>query len=152
MKIKYSILTLLVLTFLTVNLSFAQKDNFKFSDEVNKVLKSKLMEKLSIDENTADKYLTLTKNFQSSIRTLSSNQKKIYKELESNLDSPDLSSKIDEITNIDIQIANQKKEYYNNLKSIFTPKQIAQSIILQRDLFKKVKSEVDKRKKKKKRD
>jgi len=152
MKIKYSILTLLVLTFLTVNLSFAQKDNFKFSDEVNKVLKSKLMEKLSIDENTADKYLTLTKNFQSSIRTLSSNQRKIYKELESNLDSPDLSSKIDEITNIDIQIANQKKEYYNNLKSIFTPKQIAQSIILQRDLFKKVKSEVDKRKKKKKRD
>ncbi|MBE2254694.1 MAG: hypothetical protein IAE65_00710 [Ignavibacteria bacterium] len=152
MKIKYSILTLLVLTFLTVNLSFAQKDNFKFSDEVNKVLKSKLMEKLSIDENTAEKYLTLTKNFQSSIRTLSSNQKKIYKELESNLDSPDLSSKIDEITNIDIQIANQKKEYYNNLKSIFTPKQIAQSIILQRDLFKKVKSEVDKRKKKKKRD
>ncbi|HCN37696.1 MAG TPA: hypothetical protein DIS94_08305 [Bacteroidetes bacterium] len=110
------------------------------------------MEKLSIDENTADKYLTLTKNFQSSIRTLSSNQRKIYKELESNLDSPDLSSKIDEITNIDIQIANQKKEYYNNLKSIFTPKQIAQSIILQRDLFKKVKSEVDKRKKKKKRD
>ncbi len=140
------------LTQFFVQNTYAQKDSYKFNDEITKVIKVKLMEKLSVDENTADNYIKITKSFQSSLKNLSSKQRKIYKDIENNLNAPDIASKIEEITDIDIQIANLKKEYYTNLKAIFTPKQIAQSIILQRDLIKKVKSEVDKRKKKKRRD
>jgi len=65
--------------------------------------------------------------------------------IESNLDAADMNTKTDRLFEIDKSIENSKNEFYDNLKTIFNYKQIAQTLIFQRNLKQFLKKELKKR-------
>ena len=139
----------LVMILITGGNAFSQQDSSKPRDgkKFKKAIKEKFMEKLSIDEQTADKYLELYNAHRKSIAELNKKRFDLMKGLEENIDSPDLNTKLDEIVNIEVQIAQKKQDFYENAKKILTPKQIVQSLQFQKDLGKFVKKEMHKKRK-----
>jgi Spy/CpxP family protein refolding chaperone len=133
-----------VMFFITAGNAYSQHDSLKRNDgrKFKKAVKEKFMEKLSIDEPTADKYLEMYSAHRKSISDLHKRHSDLLKSLEENIDSPDLSTKLDEIANIDMMIAQKKLDFYESSKKILTPKQIVQSLQFQKELGKFVKKEM----------
>ncbi|HEY5124022.1 MAG TPA: hypothetical protein VIK14_09830 [Ignavibacteria bacterium] len=143
MKNKISKLVfLIILIFATFNLLNAQNDNLK---KYQKLLKAKITEKLNISDSLADKYFEFFNQSREGIKKLNKEKIEIIQSIEDNPESSDISTKIDRLLEIDQLIENYKKEYFNNLKTIFSPSQIAKSIIFQKNLRQFLKKEIKKK-------
>jgi hypothetical protein len=115
--------------------------------KLNKAVKEKLMEKLDIDEATANKFFSLFNKQKKVIREYNKDKKQLMKSIEENPGASDVLTKINELIEIDDKINKSRKEFISDLQKIFTPKQIAQSITFQKNLRKLfLKDKKDKRK------
>ena len=134
----------LVVFFITGGNAYSQHDSLNRNDgkKFKKAVKEKFMEKLSIDEQTADKYFEMYRAHRKSVSDLHKKRSDLLKSLEENIESPDLSTKLDEIVNIDLLIAQKKVDFYESSKKILTPKQIVQSLQFQKEFGKFVKKEM----------
>jgi hypothetical protein len=126
--------------------SYAQDDRDKFRQEIDKIRKEKFIERTKVDDATADRYFQVTNTFMETMKSLNQQQRRLMKSIEDNPDASDIDSKLNQFIENEDKIGNVKKEYYENLKTFLTSKQVAQSIIFQRQFMKKLKNEVDKRK------
>ena len=142
-KFYLTLVTLLLLITFINNVSYSQNDN---KGKFKALVKEKLIEKLSISDSIADIYMGLYTKNANEIKKLNQEKRELMKEIENNYDALDIQDKIDRLLAIDIQIDNIKKEFINELKSFLTPKQIAQSIIFQRNLRLYLQKEIKKRK------
>ena len=142
-KTYFTILTVLMLLVFVNNYSYSQNDN---KGKFRAVIKQKLMEKLSISDSVAENYLNLYARNAGEIKKLVKERRDLLKEIENNFDASDMQDKIDRLFAIDLQIDSIKKDFVNELKTFLSPKQIAQSIIFQRNLRTYLQKEIRKKK------
>lgn len=131
--------------------SYAQNDREDFKQKLNQVRKEKFIERVKVDDATADKYFQVTDVFLKQIKDLNQSQKTLVKSMKDNPTASDIESKLNQYIDNEDKIGNTKTEYYQNLKTFLSTTQVAQAIVFQREFMKKLKDEVDKRKGKKKR-
>ncbi|MCE1166367.1 MAG: hypothetical protein LWX07_13295 [Bacteroidetes bacterium] len=130
----------LLVLIISVTGVYAQKDT---SDrKLNKVIREKLVEKLGIDESTADKVISLHVKHRQDMKEIKKQQEDYMKDILDNPDSPDIQTKLETLIDLDNKIYLKKKEFYENLKSYLTPNQIAQSMSFIRDVSKFMKKEM----------
>ncbi len=117
---------------------YSQEDtlNIGSKHKLRKVIKEKLMKKLEIDEITAEKFTKLYNEQIKLIVEYNKNKREIMKSIEENPDSKDVMNKIEELIEIDSKIIKARKDFISELQKFLTPKQIAQSIIFQKNLRK----------------
>ena len=140
--IKIKLLFVLMVILITQNLLYCQNDNRK---KMQKIIKQKFIEKLAISDTLGEKFFELYEKSTKEIKALNKEKKDLMEEIENNLDAQDMKSKTDRLFEIDRLIENSKMEFYNNLKAIFTYKQIAQTLIFQRNLKQFLKNEIKKK-------
>lgn len=104
--------------------------------KLKKAVKEKIMEKLDIDEATANKFFSLFNEHKKVINDYNKNKKQLMKSIEENPDANDVMTKINELIEIDDKINKSRKDFIVELQKFLTPKQIAQSIIFQKNLRK----------------
>jgi hypothetical protein len=150
------LLLLFILTLCFAVNSYAQNDRDDFRQKLDQIRKDKFIEKIKVDDATADRYFQVTNTFMETMKDLNQSQRRLMKSIEDNPDASDIESKLNQFIENEGKIGNVKKEYYESLKTFLTSKQVAQTIVFQRQFMKKLKNEVDKRrgkdKKKRKRD
>ncbi|MBK8554088.1 MAG: hypothetical protein IPL53_24785 [Ignavibacteria bacterium] len=147
MKI-YKLLTILLLL-ITVKFSEAQTDDGKkkFKEEINKIMKSKLIDSLGMDEMTADKFISLYKDNNKQIRDLSKEKRALMESIELDPSAFDVEQKFDKMLEIETSILDKKKSFYQDMKSFLTPQQIAKTMILRKKMVREIKKEFNKHKK-----
>jgi len=145
----YKILSLVFLAMLFCSSLYAQP---KMNEELNKIRKQKYMEKVQVDNSTADRYFSLfDENFKTMMK-YNREKRETMKYIEQNIDAGDVSAKMDEVLALESKILDLKKSFLNDLKTFLTPKQIAQSFIFQKKFNDGLKKEINKKKKKKRSD
>lgn len=127
--------------------AFSQRDSSQSNSKLKKVVKEKLMEKVGIDESTADKLIEITAENRKSMKELQKKRRDLAEYVLENPNNSDVGSKLDELYEIENKIHKTRSDHYLNLKSFLTPKQIALSMSFQKDLMKFMKKEIDKKKK-----
>ncbi|MBS1517323.1 MAG: hypothetical protein JSS91_04480 [Bacteroidetes bacterium] len=139
-------LCLIIPLLISVN-SFAQSDSSRELRRQNleSVLKEKLMTSLNIDESTADRVIKTHKENSSSMREINKERKELYRSIESDPDAYDVNTKLDKIIDLEQKIIDQKKKFYDELKSFLTPQQIAKSIFMRKKFNKELRKEMKKR-------
>jgi len=141
-NIKTKLILLFLIVIVSQNFIYSQIDNKK---KLQRIIRQKFIEKLEISDSLGDKFFKIYNKSINDIRALNKEKKDLMESIESNLDASDMSSKTDRLFEIDQQIENSKKDFYNELKTIFTYKQIAQTIIFQRNLKQFLNKEIRKR-------
>jgi hypothetical protein len=104
--------------------------------KLKKVVREKLIEKLEIDEASADKFITLYNEQKKVMGDYNKDKKDLMRTIEDNPDASDVMKKINDLIEIDDKINKSRKEFIAELQKFLTPKQIAQSIIFQKNLRK----------------
>ncbi|MFA5404588.1 MAG: hypothetical protein WC358_06610 [Ignavibacteria bacterium] len=99
-------------------------------------IKEKFMQKLNIDEATANKFFNLYNEQRKINKDFKKNKKDLMKLIEENPDASDVMSKINQLIEIDDKITKSRKDFVTELQKFLTPKQIAQSITFQKNLKK----------------
>lgn len=143
-KIIYFILILIL--FVGTN-AYSQKDSSRSKDKLKKIVKEKLMEKVGLDESSADKLIGLTSENRKELKELQKKRRELAEYVFENPKSPDVGSKLDDLFELETKISKTRSDHYQKLKSFLTPSQIALSMSFQKDLLKFMKKEMDKKKK-----
>ena len=129
----------LVIFLIAINFGLkAQEDTAVYNSKIKlrKAIKEKLIEKLNIDEETANKFLKLLNDQKKTIEEYNKEKKSILKYLEDNPEAADAMDRINEFMNIDDKINKSRKDFIEELKKIMTPQQISKAIIFQKNLRK----------------
>ncbi|MBS1492503.1 MAG: hypothetical protein JST55_03270 [Bacteroidetes bacterium] len=138
---------ILIVTIFIISFGAAQAQPKKMTEELKKIRKQKYLESVTIDDATADKYFDIyDANFES-IMKLNKQKRDDMEYIEKNTDASDVTAKLEEILDLDGKILDKKKELYSQIKTLLTPKQLAQSVIFQMKFNKELKKQIDKRKK-----
>lgn len=144
---------ILLLTFLIVfafvNLCSAQFDNNskdsdkkQFREQIDSIMKQKLIEKLDLSESSADRYLTAFRENNSKIKVLLKEKKTIMKSIEADPEAADVGSKLDKSFEIDLRIIETRRAFIKDVSSYLTPQQIAKSMILKKNFNKEFKNQI----------
>jgi hypothetical protein len=138
-KINFITFTFLIIV-ISASCVFAQNDTT--NRRLKKIVKEKLIEKLNIDDQTAERLINLQMTHRKEIKELKKHQGELMKEITDNPQSPDVSSKIDDMLDTEYNIYIKNKDFLVTAKSFLTPTQIAQSIAFEKDLMKFLKKEI----------
>ncbi len=117
-------------------------DRKDFREKLMKVRMEKLMENMKLDEPTAKKLLDIVGQTVDEIRGYNKQKRETYQYIEQNPDASDIDSKINELLDLDVQIANAKKDQYTKLKEFLTPGQIAKAYLFNRKFDKELREKV----------
>ena len=107
-------------------------DRKDFREKLMKVRMDKLMEKMNFDEPTAKRLLDVVGETMDEIRGYNRQKREMYHYIEQNPDASD----------IDVKIANAKKDQYSRLKEFLTPGEIAKAYIFNRKFDKELREKV----------
>lgn len=116
----------------------AQEDSSMVNSrkQLKKAIKEKLIEKLKIDDETANKFLKLANDEKRNMEEYSKEKRNIANYLEENPDALDVMDKVYELLAIDDKINKSRREFVEELKKILTSQQIAKALIFQKNLRK----------------
>lgn len=139
---------LVISAFLLAGLAYGQRGDEKpGKDEINKLMKQKLMERLSLDESSADKFLSVSKENNQAIRKLNKERKDIMESIELDPSAADIDTKLDRIIDLESQIVEQKRTYFKELRTFLSPQQVAKTLLLKRRFDKELRKEINKKRK-----
>ena len=141
---------ILIAVIFIISLGAAHAQPNTMTEELKKLRKEKYLESVSIDEATANKYFEVYDANYETIAELMKQKKDNMEYIEKNSDAQDVTSKLEEMLDIDSKILEKKKELYTQLKTFLAPKQLAQSVVFQAKFNKELKNQIDKIDKKKK--
>jgi hypothetical protein len=132
---------IMLLIFISLCFSFslkAQEDTTlnNSRNKLRKVIKEKLMEKLNIDDATANKFIKLFNEQKKVIQDYNKEKRQLFKSIEDNPNSGDVSNKISSLLDIDDKINKSRRDFIADLGKILTPQQIAQALVFQKNLRK----------------
>lgn len=111
------------------------------------MLKEKLIEKLELDEQTADKYVELYYIAADETIKLNEQRMKAYRYLENNPEAADVDQKLDELIEIETKLTDIKKDFLLGIKEILTTKQTAQAVVFQNKFNRFLREQINKFKK-----
>jgi septal ring factor EnvC (AmiA/AmiB activator) len=112
----------------------AQQDTSTRKGKFQKIVKEKFMEKVGVDEKTADKFMETMKSHKDEMKQLQQKRKSIMKEITDNPNSADVQSKLEELLDIDYRMHMSRKNFFTELKTFMTPQQIAGSMSFQKNM------------------
>lgn len=130
-------LAILLIFILGLNVPLiAQEDtsNLSSRQKIRKAIKEKLMNKLEINEETADKFMNLYNEQVKVVKEFNKERKDLMKSIEDNPGAPDVMTKINDLITIEDKITKSKKDFIADLQKFLSPKQIAQVLIFQKNL------------------
>ncbi len=136
----------LLLSVILISFSSLQAQPKKITDELKQIRKQKYLESVSVDDATADKYFEVYDENFGAIMKMNKQKKDNMEYIEKNIDASDVSTKLDEILDLDAKILEKKKDLYTQLKTLLSPKQLAQSVIFQLKFNKELRKQIDKKK------
>jgi hypothetical protein len=129
---KISLLLSVILFAFTV-CTYGQVKNDGIRDKIEKIKMEKLINKLGLDDMTAEVFTQKYKNFVSVIKDLNQKRVKTYKLMIENLQSGNgLDTLVDQLLDYESKIAKERDNFAADLKTILTPKQIATMIVFER--------------------
>lgn len=136
------------------NSIFAQKgDRDKlFKSQIDSIRRQKFIEKINIDESTAESFFTMFKENNKKIRIFNKERRQILEKIEENPEAFDIDDKINSLLDIETKITEQKRIFMTELKTILTPQQIAKTIIFQRNFQKQFRKEMIKQRNERQKD
>jgi hypothetical protein len=147
------ILTAIIAAFSLNNALDAQEKGDKFRDRIEKIKIEKLINKLELDDNTAEVFTAKYKDFSKLIKELNKKRFLAYKLMVENLESGSgLDTLVDQVIAYEIQINDERENFAVDLKTFLSPKQIATIIVFERKFnneIKKLLQEYQKKNKKK---
>lgn len=112
----------------------AQQDTSTRKGKFQKVVKEKFMEKVGVDEKTADKFMEAMKFHKDEMKQLHQKRMSSMKEITDNPNSADVQTKLEELVDIDYKMHVSRKNFFLELKTFMTPQQIAASLSFQKDM------------------
>lgn len=141
---KQKIFIVLAFIIFLSSLSYSQIDTNRqeFRSKMEKVVKEKFKNKLKIDDKTTDDFFIVFKENRKAITDLNKQRRGILEYINGNPEASDIGSKLDDLISLEMRSAELKSTYYNNLKKILTPTQIAQAMVFQKNLQKFLKKEM----------
>ena len=111
----------------------AQEKGDKFRDKIEKIKIEKLINKLELDENSAEVFTAKYKDFSRLIKDLNRKRFNAYKLMVENLESGSgLDTLVDQVIGYETQINDEREKFAEDLKTILSPKQIATMIVFER--------------------
>jgi len=138
----------LILFFFTTGFSFAQRDGKnKTSDDLDRVLKQKVMEKLNFDESTADRLILAYKDNKKQMRIINKERKEIMESIELDPGATDIETKLDKMLEIETKMTDLRKNFFTDLKTFLTPQQIAKTLVLRKNFNKELRKQMGKQRK-----
>jgi hypothetical protein len=145
MKIVNTIIFIILLSSVS---AYSQDEPLK--DGIDNVLKQKLIDKLGLDNATADKFLQSYKENNMKIRSIMKEKKDLMETIELDPSSSDIDSKLNKMLDLESKIVDQKKDFFKNLQSFLTSQQIAKTIILRKNFDKELRKEINQKRKRNK--
>jgi len=133
-------------------LSQKEHDGKKFNDEIDTIMRQKLVERLGLDESSADKFVTTYKDNNKQIRMINKERKELFRSIELDPAATDMDSKLDKMLELETKIVDQKKIFFNELRLFLTPQQIAKTMLLRKNFEKKLRKEINNKRRKDKDD
>jgi hypothetical protein len=110
-----------------------QVKNGNIRDKIEKIKLEKLIKKLDLDDKTAEIFTEKYKNFVSVIKDLNKKRVSAYKLMLENLETGNgLDTLVDQVLDYESQIAKERDDFAEDLKTVLTPKQIATMIVFER--------------------
>ena len=110
-----------------------QVKNGNIRDKIEKIKLEKLIKKLDLDDKTAEIFTEKHKNFVSVIKDLNKKRVSAYKLMLENLETGNgLDTLVDQVLDYESQIAKERDDFAEDLKTVLTPKQIATMIVFER--------------------
>lgn len=139
-------INLLIIVFAFVLLtsagSYSQIDTSHSREKLRKVVKEKLIEKLNIDETTANKFIDLAAAQKKEMKEYMKKRNDLTEYIFDNPQSSDVGTKLDDLMDTENKINQSKNDFYIKLKAFLTPNQIAQSMVFQKELMKFMRKEM----------
>jgi Spy/CpxP family protein refolding chaperone len=132
-------LMLLLFIALCFNISARAQEDTSLTNsriKLRKVIKEKLMDKLNIDEATANKFIKLFNEQKRTIGDYNKEKRQLFKSIEENPNASDVTTKINTMLDIDDKINKSRRDFITEIGKILTPQQIAQSLVFQKNLRK----------------
>lgn len=149
MKTLNSIVLILSFLILTGTGAYSQTDTSRAAqkEKLKKMVKEKLMEKMSIDDASATKLMELASAHRKEMKELRKKEMDLTDYIFDNPTSSDVGTKIEDLLEAENKINQLRNDYYSKLKAFLTPTQIAQSMVFQKELTKFMKKEMKMEKK-----
>lgn len=130
----YNLILTIVLITISWNaalISQVKSDNFR--DKIEKIKIEKLINKLELDDNKAENFTSMYKDFSMLIKDLNKKRFTAYKLMVENLESGSgLDTLVEQVIGYETQINGEREKFTEDLKTILTPKQIAKMIVFER--------------------
>ena len=132
-KRTYILIIALVLTGFMTSIVWAQDNGDKFRDKIEKIKLEKLVKKLELDDNTAEKFKAKYKDFSAEVRDLNQKRVEAYKQMLEDLkNGSPVDSSLNKVLDYENQLYKARESFAEDLKTILTPKQIAIMIVFER--------------------
>ena len=142
MKIFFITILLNILLFTGIKNLNSQTDTADAKTKFREIIKNKLIENVGVSENTAEKIILMSVENRKKINGYRKRMKELRKTIEENTNDPNISSKLDELLELDITIAKERKAFVDELKTYLTTEQIVKTIKLEKKLTKVLKKEI----------
>jgi len=130
----YNLILAAVLITFSLNIALYSQDKAdKFRDKIEIIKIEKLIEKLELDDNTAEIFTTKYKDFSKHIKDLNKKRFAAYKLMVENLESGSgLDTLVEQVLGYESRINDEREKFAEDLKTILNPKQIAIMIVFER--------------------
>lgn len=117
----------------------------KFRNEIDSVMKQKLITNLQISDADADKLMNAFKENNKAVKSHAKERKAVMESIELDPSAADVETKLDKLSSIDTQLIELRQNFYRNLKTFLTPQQIAKTIVIRKNFNKELKQQFKKR-------
>jgi hypothetical protein len=131
-----------VIVLLTSAGSYSQNDTSRSKEKLRKVVKEKLIEKLNIDEATANKFIDIAAAQRKEMKEYMKKKNELTDYIFENPQSSDVGTKLEDLMDTENKINQSRNDFYTKLKAFLTPNQIAQSMVFQKELMKFMRKEM----------
>jgi low affinity Fe/Cu permease len=142
MKAINILITVFAFVLLTSAGTYSQNDTSRSKEKLRKVIKEKLIEKLNIDEATANKFIDIAAAQRKEMKEFMKKRKDLTDYIFDNPQSSDVGTKLEDLMDTENKLNQSRNDFYTKLKSFLTPNQIAQSMVFQKELMKFMKKEM----------
>lgn len=109
-----------VIVLLTSAGSYSQNDTSRSKEKLRKVVKEKLIEKLKIDEASADKFIEIAAAQRKEMKEFIKKRKELTDYIFDNPQSSDVGAKLDDLMDTENKLNQSRNDFYTKLKSFLT--------------------------------
>lgn len=143
------LLTIIVLAgiLLMQGVSYAQSDTVRKGkrEELNRLLKEKLIERVGLTESKADRFISAFESNSKEVRVLLRERRGLKDDIELDPGAADIENKLDRSMDIDVELAERKRAFKNELKQFMTPQEVAKTLIFRQKFEKQLRKEIRKK-------